>query len=93
MSLNDIRRDVDKRIEEIKTGLKDKGPEAAKSVEASLDSLRAEIEDRLEEFHDSIDDKLEYGRREIKKQPLMAVGIAVLVGVVVGMLFGNKSKE
>jgi ElaB/YqjD/DUF883 family membrane-anchored ribosome-binding protein len=92
-SLEDIRRDLDKKIDQIKAELKEKGPEAAEAIEKSLDGLKANLEDRLGDFHASIDDQLEIGRREIKKQPLMAVGVAVLVGVVAGMLLGRKCKD
>jgi ElaB/YqjD/DUF883 family membrane-anchored ribosome-binding protein len=92
-SLDDIRRDLDKKIDQIKAELKEKGPEAAEAIEKSLDGLKANLENRLGDFHASIDDQLEIGRREIKKQPLMAVGVAVLVGVVAGMLLGRKCKD
>ncbi len=91
--LEDIRRDVDKKIDQIKAELKLKGPEAAEAIEESLDALRVNLEDRLSDFHAAIVDQLEVGRREIKKQPLMAVGVAVLVGVVAGMLLGRKCKD
>ena len=92
-SLDDIRRDLDKKIDQIKVELKEKGPEAAAAIEESLDALKANLENRLSDFHASIDDQLEVGRKEIRKQPLMAVGVAVLVGVVAGMLLGRKCKD
>jgi ElaB/YqjD/DUF883 family membrane-anchored ribosome-binding protein len=92
-SLEDIRRDLDKKIDQIKAELKAKGPEAAEAIEESLDALKANLEDRLSDFHESIDDQLDIGRKEIRKQPLMAVGVAVLVGVVAGMLLGRKCKD
>ncbi len=92
-SLEDIRRDLEKKIDQIKAELKEKGPEAAAAIEESLDALKSNLETRLDDFHATIDDQLDAGRREIKKQPLMAVGIAVLVGVVAGMLLGRKCKD
>jgi ElaB/YqjD/DUF883 family membrane-anchored ribosome-binding protein len=92
-SLEDIRRDLDNKIDLIKAELKEKGPEAAKAIEESIDALKANLEGRLSDIHASIDDQLEVGRREIRKQPLMAVGVAVLVGVVAGMLLGRKCND
>ena len=92
-SLTDIRKDLDKKIDQIKAELKEKGPEAAEAIEQSLNALKADLEGRLSDIHESIDDQLEVGRREIRKKPLMAVGVAVLVGVVVGMLLGRKCKD
>jgi ElaB/YqjD/DUF883 family membrane-anchored ribosome-binding protein len=92
-SLGEIRRDLDKKIDQIKAELKEKGPEAAEAIEKSLDALKADLEGKLSDIHQSIDDQLEVGRREIRKQPLMAVGVAALVGVVVGVLLGRKCKD
>ena len=91
--MTDIRKDLDKKIDKIKAELKEKGPEAAEAIEESLDALKADLEGRLSDIHESIDDQLEVGRREIRKKPLMAVGVAVLVGVVAGMLLGRKCKD
>lgn len=92
-SLEDVRRDLDKKIDQIKAELKEKGPEAAGAIEESLDALKAGLEGRLSDIHASLDDQLEVGRREIRKQPLMAVGVAVLVGVVAGLLLGRKCED
>jgi len=79
------------KIEKMKDELKEKGPEAAGAIEESLEALRENLESRLGGIHASLDDQLEVGRREIRKQPLMAVGVAVLVGIVAGMLLERKS--
>ena len=91
--MGDIRKDLDKKIDQIKAELKEKGPQASEAIEKSLDALKAELESRLSDVHASIDDQLEVGRREIKKQPLMAVAIAALVGLVAGMLLARKCKD
>jgi ElaB/YqjD/DUF883 family membrane-anchored ribosome-binding protein len=93
VTLEDIRRDLDRKIDQIKAEIKQKGPEAAEAIEESLDALKANLESRLSDFHASIDDQLEVGRREIRKQPLMAVGVAVMFGVVAGILLGRKCKD
>jgi ElaB/YqjD/DUF883 family membrane-anchored ribosome-binding protein len=110
-SLRETRRDFDKRIDEIRAELKEKGPEVA---DKSLGDLKAGLEERLsdlresyetaretiesarESFDDareSFDDALATGRTTIQERPLMAVGVALAVGVVIGLLFGPKRRD
>jgi ElaB/YqjD/DUF883 family membrane-anchored ribosome-binding protein len=94
-----LQKDFEKRIDVIREDLK-KGPEAAESVERSLFDLKAGFEDRLgdvresfENARDSFDDAVGKGRSAIKDRPIAAVGIAVVVGVVIGLIFGRTSKK
>jgi ElaB/YqjD/DUF883 family membrane-anchored ribosome-binding protein len=96
--MKDMQRDFDKRIDAIRTELKEKGPEAAESIERSLSDLRTGFEDRLGDVRDSLDnaherfdDAVETGRSTIQERPLMAVGVAVGVGLLVGLIFGRRS--
>lgn len=98
-SLREAQRDFDKRIDEIRAELKEKGPEAA---DQSLSDLKVDVADTLREAresfesareslesaHKSFDDALETGRTTIQEQPLTAVGVAAAVGIVIGLLFG-----
>jgi ElaB/YqjD/DUF883 family membrane-anchored ribosome-binding protein len=92
-SLKNARRDIGKRIDKIKADLKEKGPEAIEAVEESLDALKEDLDGRLDDTREGIEDQLEMSRDEIKKHPLMAVGVAVLAGIIVGMLFSDKGKN
>ena len=92
-SLKRIRRDFDKRIDEIKRDLREKEPKSVKEFEEILDGLRENVEGRMGEARETVDEQLEMGRKEIKKHPLMAVLIAVLVGLIMGMLFGRDSRR
>jgi ElaB/YqjD/DUF883 family membrane-anchored ribosome-binding protein len=99
-AVNDLQKDLDTRVEMIRTELMEKGPEAAAAVEKSLNDLKDGFEarfdslrDSIDEARESLDDAVESGRTTIRDQPLMAVGIAVAAGVVIGLLFGRKSKS
>jgi ElaB/YqjD/DUF883 family membrane-anchored ribosome-binding protein len=92
-----LQNEFEKRIDEIRIELKENGPEA---VEKSLDDLKARFEDEFGEVRDTmqkaregLDDTLEIGRSTIRERPLMAVGVAVVVGVVIGLLLNRKGRN
>jgi len=91
-SLREARRDFDKRIDAIMAELKEKGPEAAdqslRDLKADLEDTLSEARESLESARESFDDALRTGRATIQEQPLTAVGVALAVGVVIGLLFG-----
>ena len=98
-AVKDMQSDFGKRIDEIRSELKEKGPEAIEAAEKSLGELKAGFEERLtdmrEAFDDareSFDDAIETGRTAIQERPLMAVGIALATGVVIGMLLGQRGR-
>jgi ElaB/YqjD/DUF883 family membrane-anchored ribosome-binding protein len=95
-SLRDTRRDFDKRIDEIRAELEAIGPEAAEKVGRSLNDLRADLKDDLQSGFDDVngrfEDEVESGRKQVREHPLLAVGVAVMAGVIVGMLLG-KNKD
>ncbi len=99
-AVREMQKGLEKRIDAIRTELKEKGPEAVVAVEKSLGDLKADLEDRLsdmrasiESTRESFDDAIETGRTAIQERPFEAVGIALAVGVAIGLLFGRKSKD
>ncbi len=99
-AVRDMQKDFEKRIDTIRTELKERGPEAVETVENSLGDMKADFENRLSDMRESLenaresfDDALETGMTTIQERPLMAVGIALAVGVVIGLLFGRKGKN
>jgi ElaB/YqjD/DUF883 family membrane-anchored ribosome-binding protein len=91
-SMREVRRDFNKRIDEIRAELKERGPEAVEKVERSLDDLKEDLQESLAEINGRYEDKLEMGREEIREHPLLAVGFAVMTGLLVGMIL-EKSKD
>ncbi len=89
-SLREARRDFDKRIDQISAELKEKGPETVERVENALKELKLDLQSDFEEIHAMVDDELETGRKEVREHPLLAVGIAVTAGLVIGMLLGRR---
>jgi ElaB/YqjD/DUF883 family membrane-anchored ribosome-binding protein len=92
-SLRETRKDFDKRIDEIRAELQEIGPEAVEKVERSLNDLKKDLEDGFDDVvHGRFDYDLETSRKQVREHPLLAVGIAVIGGVILGMLLG-KSKD
>jgi len=92
-SLRETQKDIERRIDEIRADLKDKGPEAVARIENALTDLREQLQNRFEYFHESFEDKLEMGRKEVREHPLLAIGVALTLGVMIGMLLDRKSKD
>jgi ElaB/YqjD/DUF883 family membrane-anchored ribosome-binding protein len=102
-AVREMQKDLDKGIDAIRTELKElkeKGPEAEEAVERSLSDLKEGFEDRLSDIHDSFDnaregfdDAVETGRSTIQERPLMAVGIALALGVVIGLTLGRRNSK
>lgn len=72
------------------------GPGAAEKVERSLNDLKADLKNDLRSGYDEVngrfEDEVENGRDQVREHPLLAVGVAVMAGVIVGMLLG-KNKD
>src|SRR5271169_629223 len=91
-SLRETRRDFDKRIDEIRAELQEIGPEAVEKVERSLNDLKNDLRSGYDDVSSMFEDELESGREQVREHPLLAVGVAVMAGVIVGMLLG-KNKD
>ena len=91
-SLRETRRDIDRKINEIRSELQEIGPEAVEKVQGSLDDLKAELQKEFEVLNDGLEEQLETGRKQVREHPFLAVGVAVMAGVIVGMLLG-KNKD
>jgi ElaB/YqjD/DUF883 family membrane-anchored ribosome-binding protein len=91
-SIRETRRDFDKRIDEIRSELRERGPEVVEKVESSLNELKRDLQNDFDAIHGSLDDELETRREQVREHPLLAVGIAVMGGIIVGMLLG-KNKD
>jgi ElaB/YqjD/DUF883 family membrane-anchored ribosome-binding protein len=87
-SIKELRRDLDQEIDAIRTTITEKGPAAAQE---SLLALKEEVNRRLADFRDGFEESLETGRRMVQERPLMAVGAALAVGVLLGMIVGRKT--
>ena len=88
------QKDFESRIDTIRAELVDKAPE---EVERSLRELKAGFEDMfddvsrtIDDARENIDDVIETSRATIQERPLMAVGVALAVGVAIGLILGRR---
>jgi ElaB/YqjD/DUF883 family membrane-anchored ribosome-binding protein len=102
LDIKEIQKDFERRIDAIRAELVEKGPEASGMIEKSLDELKESLEEKLagmfegldlDEARKSVEDALETGRSAVQERPLTAVGVAVLVGIIIGLLAGPKGKD
>jgi len=95
-SLRDTRKDFDERIDKIMAELQEIGPEAAEKVGRSLNDLKYDLKSDLQSGLDDVsgrfEDEVESGRKQVREHPLLAVGVSVMAGVILGMLLG-KNKD
>jgi ElaB/YqjD/DUF883 family membrane-anchored ribosome-binding protein len=96
--VRETRRDIDRRIDEIRAELKAKGPEAVEKAEKSLNDLKEDLQNRLQaglqsgfdDIQGKFEDEVEAGRKEVREHPFLAVGVAIAAGLILGMLLGNR---
>jgi len=85
-ALDELRTDLEREINEIRNTIKEKGPEAA---EESIKRLRAEFDRRIVEIREGLDKTAEEGRKIIRDHPLTAVGGALAIGLILGLLLAR----
>jgi ElaB/YqjD/DUF883 family membrane-anchored ribosome-binding protein len=61
--------------------------------EESLGELRKDLDRRLEEIRVRLNEKLEEGRGVVRERPLVSLGAALAIGIIIGVLLGRRSKE
>jgi ElaB/YqjD/DUF883 family membrane-anchored ribosome-binding protein len=62
-------------------------------LKAGLENRLSDMRESLENARESFDDVLETGRTTIQERPLMAVGLALTVGAVIGFLLASTGKD
>jgi hypothetical protein len=91
-SLRDTRKYFDKTIDEIRAELQGIEPEIAERVGRSLNDLKNGLQSGIDDINGRFEDEIESGRKQVREHPLLAVGVAVMAGVIVGTLLG-KNKD
>ena len=85
-ALDELRADLEREMNEIRNTIKERGPEAA---EESVKRLRAELDRRITEIREGLDETAEEGRKIIRDHPLTAVGGALAIGLILGLLLAR----
>jgi ElaB/YqjD/DUF883 family membrane-anchored ribosome-binding protein len=70
-----------------------RGEDMSDSWEEALGELRKDFDKRFEEIRVRLDEKLDEGRNVVRERPLVSLGAAVAIGIIIGVLLGRKSKE
>ncbi len=70
----------------------DKNESEAK-VSELVTSLRKDMDRRFQELNSRVTESMESGRKVIRERPLLAVGVATAVGLVLGLLVGTRNKR
>ena len=94
-----MRKDFDTRLEEMRKEVqKDlkasykQGRRVVQDSEESLGDIRDEIEDRIEVARTQVQDTYENTEQLIREHPVLVVGGALAVGILLGHLLGSKNR-
>ena len=63
------------------------------ALEETLKELKKDIDRRFEEIRAKLDDTLEQGRAAVRERPLVSLGAAFAIGIIIDVLLGRKSKD
>ncbi len=63
------------------------------SLRTAISDLKADFNRRIDDLHAKSDASLENASKVIQEHPLLALGTALAVGVLVGALLGRKSSD
>jgi ElaB/YqjD/DUF883 family membrane-anchored ribosome-binding protein len=88
-SLKELKRDFDRRIDELRAEVREGRRSGG---EESLDLLKDDLERMLSDLRHQLDESVEPGREAVREKPFVALGIALGVGVLLGIFLGRKSK-
>jgi ElaB/YqjD/DUF883 family membrane-anchored ribosome-binding protein len=95
-----MRKDFDNRLEEMRKELqKDlkqtykQGRRAVQDGEESLGDLRDDLEERMQVARTRVQDTYENTEQLIREHPVLVVGGALAVGILLGHLLGSKNRD
>ena len=91
-SIKEIKAEYDKKFEDIQKEL-NKALKGGKRVLEGDDDMMSDLKDRLEMTRSHAVDLLESGEDLVKAHPVLVVGGAMLVGILLGALLGRKSND
>ena len=77
---------IREQLEELMHGAGDRG----KHLADSLEPLEQQLEDLLDELNSSLRPRIE---RPVRQRPLLSVGVALGVGVLLGMMLGGGRRS
>lgn len=60
-------------------------------VRDAAENLREEYDRRVDEVREQVDESIDGGRKSVADHPFLAVGVALAVGILAGLLIRRKS--
>ena len=63
------------------------------ALEETLKELKKDLDKKFEEIRSKLDDTFEQSRGAVRERPLVSLGAAFAIGIIIGVLLGRKSKD
>jgi ElaB/YqjD/DUF883 family membrane-anchored ribosome-binding protein len=99
-TIKELRKDFDTRLEEMRKELQrdlkqsyKQGRRAVREGEESLGDLRDDLEERMQVARTQVQDTYENTEQLIREHPVLVVGGALAVGILLGHLLGSKNRD
>jgi len=92
---NIVKKEYSKKTAEVNDSVGNMRSEFDKrtgDVHDAANSLRQEAVRRYDEAHEQVDQSIDDSRKAVKDHPFTAVGIALSVGIIAGVLMRRRSK-
>ena len=88
--MEELKREFDKRVEEVRSEM---GEERHSKADEPLDYLKNDLGRVISDLRLLLDESVEPGRKIIREKPFLSIGIALGVGVLLGVILGRKKRE
>jgi ElaB/YqjD/DUF883 family membrane-anchored ribosome-binding protein len=61
-------------------------------VRDAAENLREEYDRRVDQVHEQLDQSIDGSRKTVQGHPLIAVGVALTIGIIAGLFIRRQSK-
>lgn len=90
-AIDDLRRDLERRLDEMQTKV-DRASERSKRAILNEETM-ANLRDRLDNARSKVMDSLETGDDIVREHPLIVLGGALAVGLLLGAVLSRKGND
>ncbi len=89
-AIKELRREFERRLADISSSME--GGDIS-TADEMIEVMRKEFDRRVAELRGRLDETLEAGKAAVQERPLLFIGAALSVGLLIGLLLGRKSKD